>query len=86
MYQYFDGESYEGSLKDGQFSGYGVYTWPDGKVYKGEYQNGHHHGQGLYQFKDRSSYEGSSKDGQYSGLMEDATKASGRMGWLMECE
>lgn len=35
IYKFSDGGRYEGSWKDGRYSGFGICAWEDGRCYKG---------------------------------------------------
>jgi hypothetical protein len=35
VYKFSDGGRYEGSWRDGRYSGFGICSWEDGRCYKG---------------------------------------------------
>ena len=61
-----DGSEYEGDVKNGLRSGYGVYTH-SGDTYVGEWWNGCPHGKGKYTFQNNECYEGDYVNGQRHG-------------------
>jgi hypothetical protein len=52
---------------DGQFSGYGTYTYSDGAVYVGNAVNGRWEGHGTFTFANDGSYVGDFKDDTFNG-------------------
>ena len=52
------GESYEGSVVNGVYHGYGKFTYIDGTVYTGRWREGKEHGQGILVTADGERYEG----------------------------
>ncbi len=68
----WEGFSYEGRYKDGEFHGYGKYNYPDGGYYEGEYDMGKQTGKCVIFFGSGSPlngalYKGDIVDGQWTG-------------------
>lgn len=61
-----DGSSYEGTLIDGVFNGYGEQYWNENLYFKGNYVNGKFEGKGLL-VNGENTYEGEFSNGEYSG-------------------
>lgn len=61
-----DGESYEGSYKDSQISGYGIFRWKDGSSYDGIWNNGVRDTFGV-QTEEEGIYTGEWKDDKRDG-------------------
>ena len=58
VYQYANGDKYEGSFNAGYKSGRGKYTAADGGVFVGEYLLDKRHGRGTYKYPDGRLFEG----------------------------
>ena len=67
IYQFSDGDRYEGEWENGQQHGKGIYQFSDGNRYKGNWENGQQHGKGICQFSDGSRYKGNWENGQQHG-------------------
>ena len=50
VFQWANGERYEGEYRDDKKEGMGVYTWPSGARYEGQYLENKRHGKGTYLF------------------------------------
>lgn len=59
---------YEGTLRDNQLNGQGVYLSPDGDLYQGEFRNWKYHGQGLLTSASGARYKGDFRDGKFHGV------------------
>jgi len=62
-----DDGSYEGEYKDGEWHGFGVYSWPSGKRYEGQFESGQFHGLGIQTFPSAKVYEGEFVRGRRQG-------------------
>ena len=78
-----NGATYEGSFREGDITGKGVYKYPNGQIkYEGEYLNGKRHGQGTAYYSNGEIafkgiyYQGNKKDGygKESGTNPDGLK------------
>ena len=58
IYNYDDGDIYEGEWIDDKRHGYGKFKYQNGLVYEGEFVNGKKHGKGKYTNNDGSVLEG----------------------------
>jgi hypothetical protein len=67
IYNYANGEKYEGNLKDGMFSGEGKYTYSSGDYYKGNWRNGQKSGFGIFYYSSGEKYEGNWTDDKENG-------------------
>jgi hypothetical protein len=45
-----DGERYDGGYADGEFNGYGKYSYKNGDFYEGMFEKGLFHGSGKFSF------------------------------------
>ena len=63
-----NGDTYQGSWKEGKPSGNGRYDFADGAYYRGDMKEGKFTGDGTYIWKDMSKYEGNWKDGKREGF------------------
>jgi len=76
-----DGDTYEGSIKDGKFFGYGKYTSKCGKIiYEGDIKNSLKHGKGKLIHCDKVVYEGEWKNNKKNGygkLIEEGIEYNG---------
>ena len=61
-----DGTKYEGTMKNGEITGNGVYTFSNGATYTGEVLNGLRHGKGIYK-SEGILFEGEWKNGLKHG-------------------
>ena len=52
------GEKYIGEFKNGQFNGYGTYTWTNGDKYSGEFKDNLRKGQGVIIWASGAKYSG----------------------------
>lgn len=75
---------YQGDLKDGKRSGWGVLIWDNGDRYEGEFKNDKRHGKGKLVWANGEIYEGDFKDGRRTGqgiyYWQDGHRYDG--GWL----
>ncbi len=65
--EFFDGRSFQGSLKNSRKEGTGTYVWADGLRYIGTWANDLQHGRGQLQFVNGDSYEGDFVQGERTG-------------------
>ena len=66
-YNYRNGLSYIGDMKDRKFHGQGTLTWANGSKFVGEFKNDNYHGQGTLTLADGEQYVGGFKNGNYHG-------------------
>ena len=68
VFQYVDGDRYEGQYSEGMMHGFGVYTWAaDDSTYYGEWQNNSQNGCGVKLYGSGALEVGEWKDDQYLG-------------------
>ena len=58
VYEYADGDRFEGSYARGLMEGYGVYRFANQDVYEGQFSQGHKSGRGKYTGADGSVFVG----------------------------
>jgi len=62
------GDIYNGTWKDGTYSGLGTFSWATGDIYTGDFNmNGSRTGYGVYTFTDGTIYEGEFSNGYFDG-------------------
>jgi len=61
LYEWNNGDRYEGTFQNGKRHGKGVFVWNTGDRYEGDYRNGRRHGRGSYVWSTGARY-----DGQYA--------------------
>lgn len=61
LYEWNNGDRYEGTFQNGKRHGKGVFVWNNGDRYEGDYRNGSRHGRGSYVWSTGARY-----DGQYA--------------------
>jgi hypothetical protein len=66
--KYSDGDSYEGSYKQGLRTGQGIYRFSSGAYYDGNWKNGVYEGKGILKYADGRTYEGDFINGQPDGV------------------
>jgi len=71
-YNWQNGESYEGELKENLFDGYGIYAKSDGSSYAGEWSNGFMHGKGMSMSNNEYVTRGFWNKGNYVGTSRPA--------------
>ena len=83
IFEYEDGQQYEGEIKSRLRHGKGINIWPDGAKYEGYFKNGCRDGKGRYELTDGNFYEGEWMDGKKNGngiyLWADGNRYDG--GW-----
>lgn len=52
------GDVYEGEIRDGQRTGYGVYSWQNGQRYEGGFDAGRRSGLGIFTLRDGTTFRG----------------------------
>ena len=62
-----DGTKYTGTMKDGEITGEGKYTFSNGSTYTGQVLNGLRHGKGVFTSLDGIYYEGEWRNGLKHG-------------------
>lgn len=62
-----DGSVYNGAFKDGNFHGYGVFSWFDGDIYFGDWLEGRQCGFGHFLWADGRLYQGHYNSGKRDG-------------------
>ncbi|MBE6552539.1 MAG: TIR domain-containing protein [Ruminococcaceae bacterium] len=67
VYNFANGDVYEGSFENGTLSGKGKYSFASGIVYEGEMSDNKFNGKGTYRFTDGDVYEGDFKDSKRHG-------------------
>lgn len=65
--EFFDGRSFEGTLRAGRKEGTGTYVWADGQSYRGEWQDDVQHGRGEWSSKAGDKYQGEFRAGRREG-------------------
>jgi hypothetical protein len=60
-------DRYEGTYRNGQENGRGVFLWANGQRYEGEWRDGERSGQGTYVWPNGDSYDGEWQDGRRAG-------------------
>ena len=66
-YNWQNGESYEGELKNNLFDGFGIYSKLDGSSYAGQWSNGFMHGKGMSMSTNEYVTRGYWNNGSYVG-------------------
>lgn len=61
------GETYEGTLSRGHYTGHGTQVWPGGNKYEGDYVNDQADGWGTYTFANGAAYSGKWVKGCFQG-------------------
>lgn len=81
IYQYCNGDSYEGEWKNNKKDGKGVYCYNNGDRYEGEYSEGRKNGHGKFVYSNGDIFEGqylkSKRDGRGSYIFHDGDKLEG---------
>ena len=68
IYEWKNGDRFEGNFENGQINGYGRYSWTDGNVYQGDFKDGKQSGMGTAFYADKCNvYEGEWKNGKRNG-------------------
>lgn len=62
-----NGDVYEGEIRDGQRTGYGVYSWRDGQRYEGGFDAGRRTGLGTFTLRDGTVFRGEFLDDRLQG-------------------
>ena len=57
LYDFENGNSYEGMISNDDFNGVGYYLWKDGDVYFGLWENGKRNGPGIFFDKKKQEYQ-----------------------------
>ncbi len=69
--QWFQGgkpnDRFEGTLRDGQRTGRGVFTWANGNRYDGEWRDNERNGRGVFSTAAGDRYDGEWRDGMPNG-------------------
>lgn len=65
--EFFDGRSFQGTLRDGRKTGTGTYVWADGQRYTGEWADDVQQGTGEWSSKSGERYVGTFRAGQREG-------------------
>ncbi len=68
MFNYKNGDKYEGEWKNGSIDGFGCYQYSIGEKYVGYYANNRRNGHGRYLYKNGIIYEGNWDNGNQKGL------------------
>jgi hypothetical protein len=58
IWQWKNGDYYEGDALTGRIHGRGLYKWTDGEIYEGDWINGQRHGFGIDTYPDGTSHRG----------------------------
>ena len=61
------GETYEGTLSHGHYTGHGKQVWPNGDKYEGDYVNDQADGSGTYTYANGAAYSGKWVRGCFKG-------------------
>jgi len=67
IFEYFDGDKFEGLFINGVKEGYGTYYYPNGNKYEGNWFNDKIQGYGTFYFQSGSKHEGEYLDGKRNG-------------------
>jgi hypothetical protein len=67
VYEWSNGDKYEGVMKDGLYDGKGVLFYSNSDLYRGEYKRDLKHGRGYYKWSNGDSYEGTFFEGMRTG-------------------
>ena len=70
LFNYSDGDTYEGYMENDLYHGSGEYHWADGACYKGNFKDGESDGYGEYYWADGTYYKGNWKDDKRNGYGE----------------
>ena len=62
IFEWSNGDSYEGFVSDGIFRGSGKYFWKNGNIYEGNYENGSRSGKGVFKWNNGKTYIGDFKN------------------------
>lgn len=62
--KYANGDTYNGSMSNGELDGYGKYSWSNGDCYIGEWVKGYRTGKGIYYYSNGGISAGEWKSGQ----------------------
>eukprot|EP01041_Mallomonas_annulata_P004496 gene4496-8946_t len=61
------GSTMKGNVKEGKYTGYGVYTWPTGATYVGDWEGDKRHGRGIFRTPAGAEYVGEYERGVRQG-------------------
>jgi hypothetical protein len=67
VYEYANGDIYEGDFKDNKKDGKGTFTFANGRKYEGHWKNDERHGKAKYTCKDGDYGKGEWVDGKPEG-------------------
>lgn len=68
VFEFDNGDRYEGSAHDDQMYGWGVYLYSDGSKFEGLFRDGlRHTGQGVLKYVDGRVYDGAWAEGRWDG-------------------
>ena len=62
IFEWSNGDRYEGFVSDGIFRGSGKYFWKNGNIYEGNYENGSRSGKGVFKWNNGKTYIGDFKN------------------------
>jgi hypothetical protein len=68
VFNYKNGDRYEGEWKNGNIDGFGCYQYSIGEKYIGYYRNNKRTGHGRYIYKNGIIYEGNWQNGNQKGI------------------
>ncbi|MEM7105951.1 MAG: caspase family protein [Bacteroidota bacterium] len=71
VYEFPNGDKYEGEFVDGKFSGLGILKLADGSKYVGDFEHGQYEGYGSFYAQDGSEQTGIWEEGEYAGTEEE---------------
>ena len=67
VFNFNNGQRYDGKYRDGKRNGFGTYYFKDGERFEGEYLNDKRNGRGKYYYKNGDWFEGEYRDNARNG-------------------
>src|SRR6185312_7025404 len=67
VYEFVNGDIYDGDFVNGKFEGKGKFTSAEGDIYEGEFKSDLYHGKGVAMDANGDKYEGNFDKGERSG-------------------
>lgn len=66
--RYLNNSEYTGNWKNGEFDGFGKFSWQDGSFYEGNYISGKKQGNGRFTYASKKLYDGEWANGKQDGF------------------